>query len=147
MKGVLLALLAISMTGCGTVMNAVGLPHQTHEQYATIESICKEAQKNEARANDMHANKTIVSAQGKFNYIKSMTSDNYSPYIDFDTYYFTVHMRTGTEDGRWKQYDKGQLVESGERMVKSVTVENTHTQFNRRDLCIISTIPVTEKGE
>ncbi|WP_157617926.1 hypothetical protein [Succinimonas amylolytica] len=143
----LLALpLALTLSGCSSVMNAAGLPYLTHEQYALFDSICKEAEKNEGRANDMHANKTVVSAQGVFKSERSVGTTEYRPYLAFETYYYNVNLFIGTEDDSWKQYDNGKLVDSGDRLVKSIRINTSFRTVtgSRRAICDIETTPVAK---
>ncbi len=144
----LLALpLALTLSGCSSIMNAAGLPYLTHEQFALFDSICKEAEKNEARANDMHANKTVVSAQGVFDAVRFTGLSEYTPRLSFETYYYKVSLYIGTEDDSWKQYDNGQLVDSGDRLVKSIHVDASVRSLtgSREALCFIHTSPVSNK--
>ncbi|WP_405330285.1 hypothetical protein [Ruminobacter sp.] len=106
-----------------------------------FDTMCREAEQNHARANETYANKLINPVSGKFHL--SELAGNYHAYIDVASLYYDVHYEIGTEGDAWKQYNEGQYVTSGERVVTGINVHNGVS--SRKNFCIISTAPVPKK--
>lgn len=95
--------------------------------YPLIDEICTTAKKNKVRANEQYKGK-LISAQGKF-----LLGQNNDPRISFDNGEFHVVMGINKSQ-KWKQYDKGQIVDSGNVKVKSITIQN---YLGDKDYCYI----------
>lgn len=98
-----------------------------------IEEMCATAKKNEVRANELYRGR-VVSAKGKFGMIK--VSGKYYPHVDFRTQNFHVTLDMNKKTEPWKQYDDGQVVDSGNVKVSKVSV-TSWGGLNAFDHCII----------
>lgn len=87
-----------------------------------IEEMCATAKKNEVRANELYRGR-VVSAKGKFRVWED--SGKYYTSINFNTQNFRVHMSINDKTEPWKQYDNGQIVDSGNVKVSDVSVEHS----------------------
>lgn len=106
-----------------------------------FDTMCRESEQNQARANETYANKLINPVKGKFHLSES--ASKYSAYVDFKTLYYDVRYEIGTENDDWKQYNEGQYVVSGERLVKRISVQKMIS--GEKSFCFISTEPVSKK--
>lgn len=95
--------------------------------------MCATAKKNEVRANELYRGR-VVSAKGKFGMIK--VSGKYYPHVDFRTQNFHVTLDMNKKTEPWKQYDDGQVVDSGNVKVSKVSV-TSWGGLNAFDHCII----------
>ena len=133
---------ALLLSG-SNLLNLMGKPSLTSEQYKLLENMCSESKKNAARANDMYGNKQIATAQGNFGLAKYVDG-TYSAYVSVDTYHYHVVFEIGTEDDSWKQFDEGQLINSDERLVTSIHIGSVKSMDNK-DICTINTTVVPNK--
>lgn len=127
---------ALTISGC----NLLASMSAEVTQRVEINKICKEAELNKARANEIYKNKLIKPLSGNFNL--SDIVGGYSASIRFETANYEVSYDIGTEGDKWKQYNQGQYVTSEERVLTHV---NTSDNITNKHYCYIGTAPAPKK--
>ncbi|MBP3748436.1 MAG: hypothetical protein J6I35_02610 [Ruminobacter sp.] len=100
-----------------------------------IDEMCTTAKKNKARAQELYMGK-VISARGRF-LLGELSNNRYSPGIDFETQNYNVIMDMNSKTEPWKQYDRGQIVNSGSIKITQVVVRLDSILFDDKCTCYI----------